>query len=103
MVMAQGFSRQQVQGILADVDGSDLIDGKTKQLLHLAEKVTRQAHQVTPEAIAALKKSGCREEEIFEAVAVTALFNYMDRMADALGAPVEGFQDMMAQMAADAE
>jgi 5,10-methenyltetrahydromethanopterin hydrogenase len=34
-------------------------------------------------------------------VAVTSLFNYMDRMADALGAPVEGFQEMMAQMAGE--
>jgi hypothetical protein len=24
-------------------------------------------------------------------------FNFMDRMADAFGAPVEGFQDMIAQ------
>jgi len=29
---------------------------------------------------------------------IAALFNYMDRMADALGAPVEGFQDMMIEM-----
>jgi alkylhydroperoxidase family enzyme len=44
------------------------------------------------------RKSGCTDEEIFEAVAVSSLFNFMDRMADALGAPVEGFQEMMAQM-----
>jgi hypothetical protein len=29
---------------------------------------------------------------------VAALINYMDRMADALGALVEGFQDMMIEM-----
>jgi hypothetical protein len=29
---------------------------------------------------------------------VTSLFNYMDRMADAIGAPVEGFQEMTVQM-----
>jgi 5,10-methenyltetrahydromethanopterin hydrogenase len=32
---------------------------------------------------------------------IAALFNYMDRMADALGAPVEGFQAMMAKMAGE--
>ena len=42
-----------------------------------------------------LRNQGCSDEEIFEAVAVTSLFNYMDRMADALGAPVERFQDMI--------
>ena len=101
MVMAQGFSREQVRRILDDVEGSDLIDAKTKQLLHLAEKINRHAYKVTEGDIQALKQAGCSEDEIFEAVAVTALFNYMDRMADALGAPVEGFQDMMAQMAGE--
>lgn len=102
MVMAQGFTQEEVQSILADVDGSDRIDAKTKRLLHLAEKVTRHAYKVTAEDIQALEQDGCREEEIFEAIAVTALFNYMDRMADALGAPVEGFQEMMAQTGSDA-
>ena len=99
MGMAQGFTREQVKSIIDDVDGSELIDTKTKKLLHLAEKTTRHAYKVTEEDIQALIKDGCSEEEVFEAVAVTALFNYMDRMADALGAPVEGFQEMMAQMA----
>jgi alkylhydroperoxidase family enzyme len=99
MAMAQGLTREQVQQILADEAGSDLIDAPTKMLLQLAEKVTRQAHQVTPTDIDALRQAGLDDGAIFEAVAVTALFNYMDRMADALGAPVEGFQDMMAQMA----
>ena len=45
-----------------------------------------------------LHKIGCSDEDIFEAVAVTSLFNYMDRMADGRGAPVEGFQEMVPQM-----
>jgi alkylhydroperoxidase family enzyme len=45
-----------------------------------------------------LRKQGCSDEELFEAIAVTSLFNFMDRMADALGAPVERFQDMIAEM-----
>ena len=101
MVMAQGFSREQVRSILDDVDGSDIIDTRTKHLLHLAETVNRHADKVSAEDIQALRQAGCSEDEIFEAIAVTALFNYMDRMADALGAPVEGFQDMMAQMAGE--
>lgn len=99
MVMAQGFTQEQVKSIIEDVDGSALIDAKTKKLLHLAAKTTRNAYKVTEEDIQMLIQDGCSEEEIFEAIAVTALFNYMDRMADALGAPVEGFQEMMAQMA----
>ena len=98
MVMAQGFTQDQVQSIIEDIDGSPHIDHKTKQLLHLSEKITRHAYKVSESDIAALKDIGCSQEDIFEAVAVTALFNFMDRMADALGAPVENFQEMIAGM-----
>jgi len=43
-------------------------------------------------------KRSSNDEELFEAIAVTSLFNFMDRMADALGAPVEGLRDMIAEM-----
>jgi len=96
MVMTQGFTQDQVKSIIEDVDGSSLIDDKTKKLLHFSEKINRYAYKVDKSDIQALKGIGCSEEEIFEAVAVTALFNYMDRMADALGAPVENFREMIA-------
>jgi len=98
MVMAQGFSRADVENILADVDNTELIDDKTRKLLQLAGKITRHAYKVTESDIQALRDIGCTDEEVFEAVAVASLFNYMDRVADALGAPVEGFQDMIEQM-----
>ena len=98
MAMAQGLTQEQVKSILDDIDGSTLIDDKTKKILHFAEKVTRNAYKVTEEDMQALRAMGCSDEDIFEAVAVTSLFNYMDRMADGLGAPVEGFQEMVAQM-----
>ena len=98
MVMAQGFSRQDVKRILDNIDDSLLIDDKTKHFLRLAEAVTRNAYKVHDGTWQALRAQGCSDEEIFEAIAVASLFNFMDRMADALGAPVEGFQEMMAQM-----
>jgi alkylhydroperoxidase family enzyme len=98
MVMAQGFSRLDVQNILADIDNTTLIDDKTFKLLQLAGKITKHAFKVTESDIQALRDIDCTDEEIFEAIAVASLFNYMDRVADALGAPVEGFQDMIEQM-----
>jgi alkylhydroperoxidase family enzyme len=98
MAMAQGFTREEVQSILNDVDNTPLIDDKTRGLLRFAEKITRHSYKVTAEDAQALETAGCRQEEIFEAVAVAALFNFMDRMADALGAPVENFQDMIESM-----
>lgn len=98
MVMAQGYSREDVENILSNVPETELIDEKTRKVLMLAEKITRHSYKVTETDIQQLRKAGCCDEGIFEAIAVTSLFNYMDRMADALGAPVEGLQDMIEQM-----
>ena len=98
MVMAQGFTQEQVQSILVNIDGSSLIDDKTKLLLHFSETVNRNAYKIHEDTIKDLREQSCTDEEIFETVAVTSLFNFMDRMADALGAPVEGLQEMMKQM-----
>lgn len=98
MVMAQGYSREDVKSILENVSKTSLIDEKLRTLLLLAEKTTRHSYKITDADIDGLRKAGCSDEEIFEALAVTSLFNFMDRMADSLGAPVEGLQDMMEQM-----
>ncbi len=43
MAMAQGFSREDVKNIIADIDGSALIDDKTKTLLHFSKKITKES------------------------------------------------------------
>ncbi len=98
MAMAQGYSREDVKSILENVAETDLIDEQLRALLLLAEKTTRHSYKVTDADIDNLRKNGCSDEEIFEALAVASLFNFMDRMADSLGAPVEGLQDMMEEM-----
>ena len=98
MAMAQGYSREDVKNILSNVAETPLIDEKSRNLLLLAEKTTRHSYKVTEGDIQKLRSAGCSDEEIYEAIAVTSLFNFMDRMADALGAQVEGFQDMVEQM-----
>jgi alkylhydroperoxidase family enzyme len=98
MVMAQGFSQEEVQRIMENIDGSTLIDAKTKRLLHFSETITRNSFKIHEGTLQGLRDHGCTDEELFETIAVASLFNFMDRMADALGAPVEGFQEMMKQM-----
>lgn len=96
MAIAQGFTKNEVKTILEDIDGTKLIDDKTKKLLRLSETITLHSYKIHEGRIQDLRDEGLSEEELFEAIAVAALFNFMDRMADGLGAPVEGFQDMMA-------
>lgn len=97
MVMAQGFTQDEVKSILDDIGGSPLIDDKAKQLLHLSETITRNSYKIHDGTLQELRAHGCTDEELFEAIAVASLFNFMNRMADALGAPVQGLQEMMKQ------
>lgn len=97
MVMAQGYTQEQVARILEDVEGSKLIDEGTKALLRFAEKVTRHAYRVTESDIASLREMGFSDEGILEATYVIGWFNMYDRLADALGAPVEHLQEMVAR------
>ena len=98
MAIAQGISQEEVQSIIEDIDGSPLIDDKTRLILHFSETITRHSYKIHEDTLQDLRDQGCSDEEIFETIAVASLFNFMDRMADALGAPVEGFQEMMKQM-----
>jgi uncharacterized peroxidase-related enzyme len=97
MVMAQGFSQEDVKNILDDIEKTTLIDDKTKAILRFSEKVTRHAYKVTEADIQSLKVLGYTDEDVLEATEVIALFNFLDRIADALGAPVENMQQAMSK------
>jgi uncharacterized peroxidase-related enzyme len=77
------------------VASSTLIDNKTKAILQYTEKTTRTPHKLTQTDMEGLRAIGCTDAEILEAVSVIAFFNLMVRLADALGAPVQDFQQRM--------
>ncbi len=54
-------------------------------MLEYAEFLTLSPSSVTQEHIQALHDVGWSDEEIIDIVHITALFNYMDRVADGLG------------------
>jgi alkylhydroperoxidase family enzyme len=95
MAMAQGFTSEQVRSILDDVRSSEIIDETARALLVFSEKVTREPAKIAPEEVDELRKARLSDAAILEGVHVISFFNYMDRMADALGTPVENFQQMM--------
>jgi alkylhydroperoxidase family enzyme len=62
--------------------------------LGLLEKVTLTPWKIRPEDIAPLRAEGVSEQAIEDAFVVCALFNIIDRMADALDVAIptaEGF------------
>jgi alkylhydroperoxidase family enzyme len=62
-----------------------------RTLLRLVETVTRHAYRTTDEDIEVLRNHGWTDAQIAEAVYVTALFAFFNRVADAFGIDSQGY------------
>ena len=56
-------------------------------LLDYVKKVTEAAYKTTPADVQQLRDVGWKEEQIAEAVYITAMFAFFNRVADAFGVP----------------
>lgn len=60
-----------------------------KTILEFVEKTTLSAHDIKQTDIDSLKSNGLSEQAIHDIVQVCAYFNYINRLADALGVELE--------------
>lgn len=58
-------------------------------LCEYAEKLTRSPAAMTPADLAPLRASGLSDRDLLDAVEVISFFNYINRVADALGIDLE--------------
>ena len=59
--------------------------------MEYVELVTRAAYRSTAEDVHKLRDAGWKEEQIAEAVYITALFAFFNRVADAFGIPAQDY------------
>jgi uncharacterized peroxidase-related enzyme len=81
---AFGVSEGTLAALLADVDSAP-VAGRLKPLLEYARKLTVTPAKVTPADAEVVLAAGWDEQALHDAVAVCALFNMMNRLADGLG------------------
>lgn len=62
-----------------------------RTLLHYVELVTNAAPHTTAEDVQKLRDAGWSEDQIAEAVYVTAMFAFFNRVADAFGVPSQDY------------
>jgi uncharacterized peroxidase-related enzyme len=62
---------------------------RQKALCKFAERVTRSPAAVKPQDLARLRKHKLSDRDILDAVEVISYFNYINRVADALGVDPE--------------
>jgi alkylhydroperoxidase family enzyme len=62
-----------------------------RALLRLVEVVTRHAYRTTDADVESLRQCGWSDSQVAEAVYVTALFAFFNRVADAFGIDSQGY------------
>jgi len=68
---------------------SAVLDARARAILEFAEKVTTDAPAVTAGDLDQLRRLGLSDEEILDVVLITAYYNFMTRIADALGVELD--------------
>jgi alkylhydroperoxidase family enzyme len=76
-----------------DLENAGLKDAELV-LLEYVKAVTVEAPRTTPEHVQRLRDAGWSEPQIAEAVYVTALFAFFNRVADAFGISPQGYLEM---------
>ncbi len=79
-----------MDALKADWRQADLTD-KQRAMLAYAEKLTRAPWEMAREDVGALKAAGFSERDILDINQITGYFAYVNRLADGLGVPLEGW------------
>lgn len=79
-----GAAEGAVEQLIDDID-SAAVSQKMKPVLHYARKLTRQPGGMTQADADAVLAAGWDETALYHTVAVTALFNFMNRLVEGLG------------------
>ena len=75
------------------LDEADLSPAE-RALLDYVAKVTEAAYRTTPGDVQTLRDHGWTEPQIAEAVYITAMFAFFNRVADAFGVPSQHYLEM---------
>ena len=78
-----------------DLDAAGL-SAAERALLDYVTRVTEAAYRTTDEDVQKLRDHGWTEPQIAEAVYITAMFAFFNRVADAFGISSQGYLEMNA-------
>ena len=76
-----------------DLDGAGVTEAE-RELLELVRTVTLHAYKTTDEDVQRLRDAGWTDPQVAEAVYVTAIFAFFNRVADAFGLEDPGYREV---------
>ena len=92
----QGADEKTVEALVqGNLDDAGLSPAE-RALLDYVTKVTEAACCTTPEDVESLRNHRWTEPQIAEAVYITAMFAFFNRVADAFGIPAQGYLELNA-------
>jgi uncharacterized peroxidase-related enzyme len=83
-----GIPRGTLDAMAADLDAAPL-EERLKPLLRYVRRLTREPHRVSAGDAQAVFAAGWDDDAFHDAVAVCALFNFMNRLVEGLGIPAD--------------
>ena len=69
--------------------GDAVFDDETLAIVEYVEKLTKEPSEMTENDIQTLRKTGLSDNQILSVVMITAMFAFMNRLADGLGVEIE--------------
>ena len=69
--------------------GNSALDDETLAIVEYVEKLTKEPYEMTENDIQTLRKTGLSDDHILSVVMITAMFAFMNRLADGLGVEIE--------------
>ena len=69
--------------------GNAALDNETLVIVEYVEKLTKAPSEMTEDDIESLRSSGLSDRQILSVVMITAMFAFMNRLADGLGVQIE--------------
>ena len=82
--------------------GNADLDPQTRAILDYAVKLTLTPAAMTESDIDLLRSVGLNDQQVLSTVAITCVFNFMNRLADGLGVEIpEGREAIMSQWLSD--
>jgi alkylhydroperoxidase family enzyme len=86
--------------VIAALEAGDLdaapVNPAERALLGLVQLLTKHAYRTTDDDVARLRAVGWTDPQIAEAVYITAMFAFFNRVADAFGLEDPGYREMAA-------
>ena len=76
-----------------------LLEERARALLDFAVKVTREIESISPDVLQDLRAKGLTDEDILNTVEIVGFFNYLSRLANALGLQSDAILNTESSMA----